>query len=153
MQKLRAFSHRFFSILTPKVAPRQAQGISKGPKGAPKPPLGRLKTIQNRSGTPPGYPREPGRLQGYPREGKMTPKSIKNRLIEHSWSLLFRWERRGKVTISYVQYILVTRAVTWSLFRQIVVLDGKVTISDVQFMKVYLKLDLEQVWGQSGVEK
>ena len=55
--------------------PSRTQGRPRESKGIPKPPPGRLKSIRNRPGTPPGYSRELGRLQGYPRDGKMTLKS------------------------------------------------------------------------------
>ena len=72
----------FFTLLAPLLAPkwnpRPPKGDQKSPKGVPKPPRGHLKSIRNRPGTPPWYSRGPGRLQGYPREGKLHQNRLKN---------------------------------------------------------------------------
>ena len=64
----------FFTLLdvflAPTCDPRPPKGDKKCPKGLPKPPRGHVKSIRNRPGTPPWYSKGPGKLQGYPRDGK-----------------------------------------------------------------------------------
>jgi hypothetical protein len=64
----------FFTLLGPLLAPKRIQGrprdTKKSAKHLPKPPRGHLKSIRNRPGTQPWYSKGPGKLQGYPRDGK-----------------------------------------------------------------------------------
>ena len=64
----------FFTLLdiflAPTCDPRPPKGDQKSPKGLPKPPRGHVKSIRNRPETPPWYSKGPGKLQGYPRDGK-----------------------------------------------------------------------------------
>ena len=64
----------FFKLLAPLLAPKRTQGrprdTKKSPKAIPKPPRRHSKSMRNRRGTPPWYSKGPGRLQGYPRDGK-----------------------------------------------------------------------------------
>ena len=65
--------------VTPKVAPRSPQGEPKGAqrdhKDAKRHPRDIEKPSKNQAATPPGHPRPPGRLQGYPPVRKLIPKS------------------------------------------------------------------------------
>ena len=74
-----SFMPIFGAKVTPKVAPRQAQGSPKGPKGVPKPSLGRLKTIKKSTWDPTWVPKGVREAPGVPPGAKMTPKSIKKR--------------------------------------------------------------------------
>ena len=66
----RSFSHFWLHCWRPSDTQGRPREPKRAPKAVPKPPLGRLKFIKNRPGTPPWYSRGPGRLQGYPRDGK-----------------------------------------------------------------------------------
>ena len=72
----------FFTLLALLLAPKRTQGrprdTKKSPKGLPKPLRGHLKSIRNRPGTQPWYSKGPGKLQGYPRDGKRRPNLRKN---------------------------------------------------------------------------
>ena len=63
--------------VTPKVAPRQAQGSPKSPKGVPKPPPGRLKIIKKSTWGPTLVKKGAREVPGVPPGGKMTPKATK----------------------------------------------------------------------------
>jgi hypothetical protein len=67
------------ATVTPKVAPRQAQGIPKGPPGPQKPSPGHLKTIKKSTCDPTWAPKGAREAPGVPPGRKMTPKSIKKR--------------------------------------------------------------------------
>ena len=65
-----------------KMTPRSPQGRPKGAqrdhKDAKRHPGDIQKPWKNQPATPPGHPRLPGRLQGYPPVRNLTPKSLKN---------------------------------------------------------------------------
>ena len=65
-----SFSHFWLHFRRPSGTQGRPKGAQRAQKESQGLPWDTKKPSKNRPGTPPGYPRESGRLRGYPRDGK-----------------------------------------------------------------------------------